>query len=192
MKKYLLVLLGFLFVFTVFSQEETKSLYSGGMLILQPGMTITGNDHQDIRHLSTAIGGILRLYFYDYWTAGLYGGSQKTNYPTAGSQNSYLNLGYGGAFFGYSQQIHKFRFTASLFAGMGAISNLHVSNQMDNQLTDADLYKVSTFLYSPILSVDYALSRRIYLTGQVVCLTGKYNASPFYNPVFQLGLLFSR
>jgi hypothetical protein len=192
MKKFLLVLVGALFIYTVFSQEDKKNLYSGGMLILQPGMTIAINEHQDIRRMSTAVGGILRFYFCDYLTAGLYGGSQKTNYPTAGSKNSYFNLGYGGAFFGYSQQFNKFRYTASLYAGMGAISNLHVSSQAENNLTDADLYKVSTFLYSPILSVDYALTRRIYATCQVVCLTGKYNASQFYNPVFQLGLLFSR
>lgn len=192
MKKFLLVLVGVLFICTVYSQKEKKNLYSGGMLILQPGMTIATNEHQDIRHMSTAVGGILRLYFCDYLTAGLYGGNQKTNYSTAGSKNSYLNLGYGGAFFGYSRQIHKFRYTASLFAGMGTISNLHVNSQTGNNLADADLYKVSTFLYSPVFSVDYALTRRIYATCQVVCLTGKYNASRFYNPVFQLGLLFSR
>lgn len=92
MKKFLLVLVGVLFTFTVSSQEEKKNLYSGGMLILQPGMTITSNEHQDIRHMSTAVGGILRLYFCNYLTAGLYGGSQKTNYPTAGSKTPTLIL----------------------------------------------------------------------------------------------------
>lgn len=172
--------------------EEVKSLYSGGMLILQPGYTITGNNHQDIRDVSSSIGGILRMYFCRCFTAGIYGGSQKTHYKTTGSDNSYINLGYGGPFFGFSHKSGKFRYTASAFAGMGAFRNLHIENQTGNYLSNANLYKASTIVYSPILSVDYAITKRIFLTAQTLCLMGEFQNKSFYNPTFQMGILFSR
>ena len=180
------------FLTSVNAQEESKSLYSGGMLILQPGYTITGNDHQDIRDMSSSIGGILRMYFGRCFTAGIYGGSQKTHYKTTGSDNSYINLGYGGPFFGFSHKSGKFRYTASAFAGMGVFRNLHIENQTGNYLSNANLYKASTIVYSPILSVDYAITKRIYLTAQTLCLMGEFQNQSFYNPTFQMGILFSR
>lgn len=180
------------FLTSVNAQEESKSLYSGGMLILQPGYTITGNDHQDIRDMSSSIGGILRMYFGRCFTAGIYGGSQKTHYKTIGSDNSYINLGYGGPFIGFSHKSGKFRYTASAFAGMGAFRNLHIENQTGNYLSNANLYKASTIVYSPILSVDYAITKRIYLTAQTLCLMGEFQNQSFYNPTFQMGILFSR
>lgn len=182
----------FLMVTVCYSQDETSSLYSGGMLILQPGFTMTANEHQDIRDVSFSIGGILRMYFCDYFTAGIYGGSQKTGYMTTNSENSYLNLGYGGPFLGLSHKAGKFRYTASAFVGMGTFRNLHIESQNGTDLTDADLYKSATVVYSPILSIDYALTKRIYVTAQTIFLMGNFNGKSFYNPTFQLGILFSR
>lgn len=172
--------------------EGDKSHYSGGMLIYQPGITITENEYQPIQSYSTSIGGILRIYFWDICTAGLYGGHQKSQYNTTGSDNSYFNLGYGGGFIGFSKKIGKFRYTASAFTGMGSIQNLHIEMQDGTMLSEAQLYKQAVFLYSPILSVDYAITKRLYVTMQTVCLTGKYQDKPFYNPTLQLGILFSR
>lgn len=192
--KYLII--GIVFFFSVtnicLSQNETSNIYSGGMLILQPGFTMTANEHQDIRDVSFSIGGILRMYFCDYFTAGIYGGSQKTGYITSGSENSYLNLGYGGPFLGISHKSGKFRYTASAFAGMGTFRNLHIESQDGNELTDADLYKSATVVYSPVLSLDYAITKRLYVTTQTICLMGKFEGKSFYNPTFQLGILFSR
>lgn len=192
MKKIVFGIFCLSFLTSVNAQEESKSLYSGGMLILQPGYTITGNDHQDIRDMSSSIGGILRMYFGRCFTAGIYGGSQKTHYKTTGSDNSYINLGYGGPFFGFSHKSGKFRYTASAFAGMGAFRNLHIETQSGNYLSDASLYKASTIIYSPILSVDYAITKRIYITAQTLCLMGEFQNQSFYNPTFQMGILFSR
>lgn len=192
MKRTILGVICLLMVTVGKAGEEVKSLYSGGMLILQPGYTITGNNHQDIRDVSSSIGGILRMYFCRYFTAGVYGGSQKTHYQTTGSSNSYLNLGYGGPFVGFSHKSGKFRYTASAFAGMGAFRNLHIENQSGNYLSDANLYKASTIIYSPILSIDYAITKRIYITAQTLCLMGEFQNKSFYNPTFQLGILFSR
>ena len=173
-------------------EEKSKSLYSGGMMILQPGLTITANDNQAIRNNSTAIGGILRFYISELYTVGIYGGSQQTNYTTPGSENSYLHLGYGGVFAGLSYKYGKWRYTGSVFTGMGSFRNLHIENQEDTKLTDASLYQESTLLYSPILSIDYAITRRIYLSVQTVCLMGKLKERNFYNPTVQIGILFSR
>ncbi|MDO9633555.1 MAG: hypothetical protein Q7J05_00740 [Paludibacter sp.] len=190
------LLIGFVFFFSLFSvcysQDESSTLYSGGMLILQPGFTMTANEHQDIRDVSFSIGGILRMYFCEYFTAGVYGGSQKTGYMTSNSQNSYLNLGYGGPFIGLSHKTGRFRYTASAFVGMGTFRNLHVESQDDNILTDANLYKSATVVYSPIFSLDYALTKRLYVTAQTICLMGEFNGNSFYNPTFQFGILFSR
>ncbi len=173
-------------------EDKSNSLYSGGMLIFQPGFTFTSNNNQSIRSHSTAVGGILRMYFSDYYTAGIYGGSQQTNYSTTGSNNSYVHLGYGGAFAGVSLKSGKWRYTGSAFTGIGTVRNLHIEKQTTTTLTDAHLYQSSTLLYSPILSVDYALTGRIHLTLQTICLIGNLNDKKFYNPTIQLGILFSR
>jgi hypothetical protein len=185
------ILTGFV-ALSVFSQHNKKPLYSGGMLILQPGYTITSNEQATIHGMSTSIGGIIRLYFFDYVTAGIYGGSQTTSYQTSGSKNSYINVGYGGPFIGLTLQSGKFRYTASGFLGMGKIKNLHIQTQQDNLLNDSYLFVSSSLLYSPILSIDYALTKRLYITSQAICLSGKFEEKPFYNPTFQLGILFSR
>lgn len=192
--KRISVFLVFLFIAVIgFSQNEHKSIYSGGMLIVQPGYVITGNNHQEIKSGNLGIGGILRFYFYEYFTAGIYGGTQKANYNSANSENSYINLGYGGPFLGFSRQNGRFRYTVSAFVGMGAIKNLHIESQSNNSLSEAYLYKNSTLVLSPILSLDYALSQRLSLTFQAVCLRAKVNNDKvFYNPALQVGILFNR
>lgn len=174
-------------------KSEQKSVYSGGMLIFQPGSTITSNDLQDINAPSFAIGGILRFYVGKYLTAGIYGGSQKTTYLSANSKNSYFNFGYGGPFVGWTRKWDKMRATISAFAGMGSISNLHIESQIDDVLTEAYLFEHSAFVYSPIMSLDYALTKRLSLTFQALCLIGSFdNGKRFYNPTMQVGLLFNR
>lgn len=192
-KVLLVVALSMSFVPQLKSQDHQKTIYSGGMLMLQPGLTITNNKHQDIAAMSKSIGGILRLYFFDYLTVGIYGGSQKTNYTTTGSDNSYINLGYGGPFVGFSRESGRFRYTASAFIGMGSIKNLHIDMQNADVLTDAHHYQYSTLLLSPILSVDYALTRKLCITMQAVCLSGSYgDGQRLLNPTLQVGLLFRR
>lgn len=174
-------------------KAENKSVYSGGMLLFQPGYTIASNDRQDIKASSFAIGGILRMYFGKNLTAGIYGGSQKTTYPSANSVNSYFNFGYGGPFVGLTRKSGKIRYTVSAFAGMGSIRNLHIENQIGETLTEAYLYQHSALVYSPILSLDYALTKRLSLTFQTICLTGSFDGGrKFYNPTMQFGVLFSR
>jgi hypothetical protein len=183
----------FLVSFAGWSQESVKNHYSGGMLALQPGYTMTTTAHQHVENVGMGIGGILRFYFFDYLTTGIYGGSQKTTYNSVGSRNSYINLGYGGPFIGVSKKAGHFRYTASAFAGMGSIKNLHIENQTDNTLNESYLYHYSTMVFSPILSLDYAMTRKISLTMQAVYLIAAYDGGKMlYNPVLQVGILFNR
>lgn len=193
-RKWLFVaMLSMLIVPQLKSQDHQMTIYSGGMLMLQPGLTITNNRHQDVAAMSNSIGGILRLYFFESLTVGIYGGSQKTNYTTSGSDNSYINLGYGGPFVGYSREQGRFRYTASAFIGMGSIKNLHIDQQNADVLTDAHLYRYSTLLLSPIVSVDYALTRKLCITMQAICLSGSYGEGQrLLNPTLQVGILFKR
>jgi hypothetical protein len=193
MKKTIFILIFFINSVYIFSQNTDKNIYSGGMLILQPGYIITNNQHQKIENFNLGIGGILRLYFLNNFTTGIYGGSQKTNYNSTGSKNSYFNIGYGGPFLGITKKAEKFRFTFSAYIGFGNTKNLHIENQNNTTLTEAYLHKESVIIISPIISIDYFLTQRLHLTTQVVCLStnlGKENA--IYNPVFQIGILFSR
>ena len=175
------------------SQNEKDNIYSGGMLLLQPGYAFTENRHQEIQDPSLGVGGILRFYFHKHLTVGIYGGTQRVNYNSSNSENSYLNLGYGGPFLGFTQKKGKIRYTLSAFVGGGTVKNLHIENQSDNLLSEAYLYKNSTLIISPILSLDYALTQRLNLTFQTVCLSGKFDGDKtLYNPVFQIGVLFCR
>jgi hypothetical protein len=174
-------------------QQDKANLYSGGMLFLQPGYTFTTNIHQEIRDHSFGLGGILRFYLPHHLTAGIYGGTQKTGYVSANSVNSTMNLGYGGPFIGYSRLSGRFRYTLSAFAGKGTLRNLHIESQQGNSLSESYLYSHGVWVFSPLLSLDYALTKRLLFTFQGVCLTTKYNTGMlFYNPTAQLGILFNR
>ena len=128
----------------------------------------------------------------DYLTAGIYGGSQRTNYPTSGSENSYLSVGYGGPFIGLSHKSGKFRYTLSGFGGMGTVKNLHIVSQSANTLTQAFFSSTSAFVYSPLISFDYALTPKISFTIQGIYLVAKYEKNTLYNPTLQFGILFNR
>lgn len=172
---------------------DRKALYSGGMLLFQPGYTMASNDLQDIKASSMAIGGILRFYLGKYVATGIYGASQKTTYPTANSIQSYFNLGYGGPFLGITRQSGNYRYTLSAFAGMGSIKNLHIEQQNQETLTESYLYQHSFFVYSPMLSLDYALTKKLSLTFQAICLMGRYDGGKrLFNPTMQAGILFNR
>jgi hypothetical protein len=193
MKKISFIILVCLSVFVLKAQETKKDHYSGGMLFYQPGFTFAENGFQEIKNNSNAIGGILRFYFWDYFTCGVYGGSQTTHYNSNLSENSYMTLGYGGVFAGGSFKTGKWRFTASLFAGMGGVDNLHIENQSGSTLNNAYLYHYSVITFSPIISVDFYLTSKIALTFQTICLTSRTKDKQFfYNPTVQLGVLFNR
>lgn len=193
MKKISFIILVCLSVFVLKAQETKKDHYSGGMLFYQPGFTFAENGFQEIKNNSNAIGGILRFYFLDYFTCGVYGGSQTTHYNSNLSENSYMKLGYGGVFAGGSFKTGKWRFTASLFAGMGGVDNLHIENQSGSTLNNAYLYHYSVITFSPIISVDFYLTSKIALTFQTICLTSRTQDKKFfYNPTVQLGVLFNR
>ncbi len=192
-KKLFLSLIFVFIAHSTYSEEPHKNIYSGGMLMLQPGFTITDNSYQKVSDMSSGLGGILRLYFSKNLTAGIYGGTINTNYKSSGSDNSYMSAGYGGPFFGYSKKSGKVRYTASAFAGMGSIKNLHIESQTSEVLNEAYLRKYPAFLVSPLLSMDYAMTSKISVTLQGVFIVGKYDSDKYlYNPMLQLGILFNR
>lgn len=193
MKRVFIVFLILLNTFSALPQEDIKNVYSGGMLIVQPGYAVTRNNHQDINDLSFGLGGIIRFYFFDFLTAGVYGGTQKTKYSSSNSESSSISLGYGGPFLGFSLRKNNFRYTVSAFVGSGSVKNLHIEKQNNNVLEEAYLYKNSTVVLSPILSVDYAMSQRLLLTLQTVCLMAKFDGDKrLINPTLQVGILFNR
>jgi hypothetical protein len=76
---------------------------------------------------------------------------------------------------------------------MGSVKNLHIEVQNGNSLSEAWLYKESRLVFSPVLSFDYALSERLNLTVQAVCLSSNFEASKkLMIPTLQAGLLFNR
>lgn len=194
MIKYSLLLFLFCISFSeLFGQNGSKNIYSGGMLILQPGYTITETDYQKISDLGFGLGGILRFYVFKNFTIGIYGGTQKTKYSTSGSEFSYLNIGFGGPFVGVTKRSEKFRGTMSVFAGKATIRNLHVDNQIGPKLVDAYFYKYSSFAFAPIVSLDYFITHRLMLTLQSTYLMANYDSNKFFsNASIQLGILFNR
>jgi len=191
--KKLLLIISLFFITLSASTQDSENIYSGGMLILQPGYIITENGHQSIKNLNLGVGGILRFYINRYITVGIYGGTQRTKYYSSNSKNSYISLGYGGPILGFSRKYGNLRYTLSAFVGKGTIRNLHIENQNNNMLIDAYFYKKSTIVFSPVLSIDYAVSQRLLLTVQTVCLTAKIDDdNRLYNPTLQLGILFNR
>ena len=192
MKRYILVLLFFTILEVTKAYSTNTNTYSGGMLIFQAGQVSATNQQQDINDISFGLGGILRLYFLNHFTAGIFGGTQRATYSTSSSESSYISLGYGGPFIGLTHSSGKFRYTASAFLGMGSVKNLHVEQQNANLITEAYLYKSSTRVFSPIVSLDYSITPRLLLTTQMVFLLANYNERRFQSPTLQVGILFNR
>ena len=183
----------FVYFFVISFGQDNKYLYSGGMLMFQPGYSIVKNPHQQIESLGFGIGGILRFYVKDHLTLGISGGSQKTRYSSTGSKNSYISLGYGGPFVGYTILTEKFRYTFSLSVAKGRIKNLHVETQSGYILTESYYYSHKAWVAYPMLSLDYFMTKKIVITSQLIYLSARYNKNDLYFcPVFQLGVLFNR
>jgi len=193
MTRYFFIFL-LVFVFSsAHAQTKEKDHYSGGMLVLQPGYLTASNARQNIKGANFGVGGILRIYIHNCLTAGIYGGSAKAGYKTSGSNDSYFHLGYGGLFAGYSRKSGRIRYTAAGFAGGGKIKNLHIEAQEHESITEAYLYKKPVLVFSPLLSLDYYLTPKISVTTQFACLTALMeNKRMMYNPVLQIGIMFSR
>lgn len=192
MKKFFILVLFTIFTITL-SAQEYKYIYSGGMLFFQPGYTIAENKYQKIESTGLGVGGILRFYVGNHFCTGLYGGNQKSFYKSTGSENSYISLGYGGSFVGYTVFKNKFRFFAAIGAGGGKIRNLHIENQTETSLNQADYFINSAFVFYPMLSFDYMMTQKIAITSQLICLGAVYNQNDLYFcPVFQIGILFNR
>jgi hypothetical protein len=191
MKSGLLVVFFLWMSSLTFAQQNP--LYSGGMLVYQPGYFSGTMKHGEINTMSNSVGGILRFYPVGNLTVGIYGGKMHTAYKTEGSEDSYFDFGYGGPFVGYSRLSNNFRFTASVFGGIGKIKNLHIISQTGTVLHSSELLKTRALVFSPIVSFDYAISKRIFITAQTLCLTSFFEQSQhFYNPTLQVGILFSR
>lgn len=190
--KILITLLFCLSFHILAAQETPKSLYSGGMLIWQPGIIQAENPQQSIKSESRGIGGILRFYIKEYFTVGIWGGSVNTSYASAGSDNSLLTLGYGGGFAGLTKTFQKFRVTASFFGGYAAFENWHIEMQNGNVLTEAFLYTENGISFSPLLSIDYSLTPRILLTVQGCYLNSEFMSEGFSKTALHIGLLFNR
>ena len=77
------------------------------MLVFQQGYLVAKNSQQQINVFNYGIGGILRFYLLNNFTAGIYGGSQKSNYNSTGSKNSYLNIGHDSPFIGITKKQKK-------------------------------------------------------------------------------------
>ena len=174
------------------AQDTESNIYSGGMLIVQPGYLMADNTFGSINTFSTGIGGILRFYLGKHFTAGILGGNTGGHYNTQGSETSYLKLGYGGAFAGYSLRKNDWRFTSAVSIGGGSVKNLHVNEQIGNKLNDAHYFKYATPVVIPFISVDRSLTKRLYLTAQISGIFFTENRVIHQNPVFQAGILFGR
>jgi hypothetical protein len=163
------------------------------MLFFQPGYAIAKNDSQNIKAFGLGIGGLMRFYLKDHLTLGIAGGSLRTTYKSVNSDNSYISLGYGGPFFGYTLSRPKFRFCVALSIGMGRIKNLHIEEQDGVVLNSASFYSYSAKLAYPIISLDYHITQKISVVFQTIFITAHYNKNDLYFcPVFQIGIAFSR
>ena len=149
--KRLIILIAILFTLKL-SAQENKYIYSGGMLFFQPGYTITENPYQNIEATGFGIGGILRFYIGNHFCAGIYGGNQKTHYSSPGSDNSYISLGYGGPFVGYTYFKNKLGLCLAVGAGGGKIRNLHIQTQTGSVLNQAEYFINSAFVAYPMIS----------------------------------------
>lgn len=177
---------------SLFSSAQTtdKNLYSGGMLIFQPGYSKFYNEFKNIESPTFGIGGIFRFYIGDIFVIGLYGGTQKGSYSMPESEDSYFSLSYGNLLAGITRKYKKSRVTASISAGHGSIKNLHINEIVDNRIVDARFISQSALLFSPLISFDYALTNRLLFTAQVSYFVD--TKKKYQNTSLQLGLLFNR
>jgi hypothetical protein len=172
------------------NESASKNIYSGGMHIFQPSYVTYINPVDEINTYGSGIGGIMRFYLWSNFAAGFYGGRHTAEYNTNGSENSYISLGHGGGFVGLTHKSGKFRYSLSIGVGGGTIKNLHIIDQQGDVLANAQFYKYSTMVFLPITSVDYALTKRLFLTVQASYFMA--DNMNYRAPALQMGLLFNR
>lgn len=192
MKKFILFI-SILFYITFIKAQDNKPFYTGGMLFFQPGYAIAENSFKQIESVGYGLGGLLRFYVKNHLTLGIIGGSHKTHYETHNSKNSYISLGYGGIFFGYTYASSKFRFCTAASFGMGRIKNLHIENQNGSVLDQAYFYSYPAKVVYPMLSFDYYITKKLSFVVQTIFLTSHYNKNDLYFcPILQFGIVFNR
>jgi len=175
------------------AQTGSQPLYTGGMLMFQPGLSYASNPHERFEGVSFGLGGILRFYFGGDITAGIMGHSHKAKYETGGSDQSTLSLGYGGPFVGFSKNADNHRITLGVFGGMGTLRNLHIEKQTGNLIEKAYLYRHRAFVFSPIISLDIHLTAKLSLVLQGMSPIAFYDQQRIYvNPTAQFGIVFNR
>lgn len=170
--------------------KADKNIYSGGMHILQPSLVNLTNLYGEYSSIGSGIGGIMRFYIGSNFAAGIYGGSLRANYDTEGSENSYVNLGHGGLFIGFTQKYNRWRFNASAGVGRGSLKNLHIEQQQGSELLNANLFDTSAIVYVPFGGFDYEITKRLLFTTQISYFMA--DNMNYQNTVLQIGLLFNR
>ena len=117
MGKFSLLLPILFFLTEVKAQDTDKSVsFTGGMFV-QPSIYLSDVPGHD--GFSFGLGGMLKFQMTDHFFLGGAGGTMHRNYETYGSENSYLDLGYGGLIGGWYNDFDKWRLSAHTFCRHG-------------------------------------------------------------------------
>lgn len=191
MKRIALALLFVLLCFSVSAQEENSSFsFTGGMFV-QGGMLM--NDSGIESGVTTGLGGLLKFQLSEHFFLGTSGGTMKRNYTTPGSEFSYIDIGYGGLLGGWYHQTDNWRFSVHCFAGMGSQSQLHIPDQVGNNLRFSSYSEQLIWLVSPAIGSEFFVSDKIAFLLQMELFSGFYQTEHlFLMPEIRFGVLFNR
>jgi len=172
-------------------QSEELPTYCGGMLY-QVGWSKVLTFQGEVSGISTGLGGKLAFYILPSFRVGAMGFSNNLRYDTSlHTPSSYISLGAGGITMEMVWNTETFRVVPGLMFGGGSFEYLNIiSGEGDEKVVNYDKY--SSFLFSPLLSVEVPLSNKISTVFMADWIFGNsVIAGNNYGPGLRLGVLFT-
>ncbi len=171
-----------------------KPAFFGGGMAMQTGYVSIENDFGTIKSFLFGLGG--RLYFNvgKALRLGGAGASVKCSYEDPGLKDSYVRIGYGGITGEASIPVKAFRFSFGLLVGGASYANLHIISKGDANTFEVVSDQRSTFVLSPIATVERSLTQSLSLMLMVDYLWGPDLGDQKHlgGPKVHMGVLFNK
>jgi hypothetical protein len=161
-------------------------------MFFQTGYARLSEKVGDIEGFMPGLGGRLHFYIGNYVRLGGAGASTKLTYEDPGAGKSSFRLSYGGATVEGSIPVWRFRFSEGVFAGQGNIDHLHIL-QKNDILVLSELRQYSTFVISPLSTIEFSIVRSIAVMVAADFPFGTFaQRTSLGGPRFHVGVIFNK
>ena len=173
--------------------EEQKTFFSGGMA-LQAGYASLKNEAASYQGVITGMGGRIHFYTGAHVRVGSGGASVKMAYTHNGFNENYTRIGYAGVTLEATTRMRQWQLSAGILAGGAGYTNLHIIAETSDGARTVLLENRRSFLLSPLITIERALSKSLSLMGMMDYLWGPElgRNKHLKTPKLHVGVLFNK